>query len=125
MKIIDKIFMFHMAVADMDKSKEFYTDKLGFIVTNDYGQGDQHWVSLDIPGGAPSLNLTTSHENMKPGTMKLYLSTPDIKAAYEELKTKGAKPATEITDDLYGPGSGVKWFSLNDPDGNKLMIVQS
>lgn len=117
--------MFHMAVTDMDKAKAFYTETLDFTVRNEYGQGDHQWVSLDVPGGAPSVNLTTFHENMKPGTMKLYLSTPDIKAAYEELKTKGVKPATEITDDLYGPGSGVKWFSLNDPDGNNLLIVQS
>ena len=28
---------------------------------------------------------------MKPGSMKLYLSTPDIEAAYKELKAKGFK----------------------------------
>ena len=87
---VEKILMFHMAVTDMAKAKEFYADKLGFKVTKDSGQGDQHWVSLEAPGGGPSLNLTTMHENMKPGTMKLYLSTPDIEAAYQELKAKGS-----------------------------------
>jgi catechol 2,3-dioxygenase-like lactoylglutathione lyase family enzyme len=116
--------MFHMAVTDMAKAKAFYAEKLGFKVTSDYGQGDQHWVSLDAPGGGASLNLTTMHENMKPGTMKLYLSTPDIEAAYQELKAKGVK-VNEVKDDLYGPGSGVKWFGLSDPDGNKWLIVQS
>jgi catechol 2,3-dioxygenase-like lactoylglutathione lyase family enzyme len=120
----EKILMFHMAVTDMAKAKAFYAEKLGFQVTNDYGQGDQHWVSLDAPGGGASLNLTTMHENMKPGTMKLYLSTPDIEAAYQELKAKGVK-VNEVKDDLYGPGSGVKWFDLRDPDGNKWLIVQS
>jgi len=40
MKIIDKLTMFYMAVSDMDKAKEFYVDKLGFKVTNDYRQDD-------------------------------------------------------------------------------------
>jgi catechol 2,3-dioxygenase-like lactoylglutathione lyase family enzyme len=121
---VEKILMFTMAVTDMAKAKEFYADKLGFQVTSDFGQGDQHWVSLNAPGGGASLNLTTMHENMKPGTMKLYLSTPDIAAVYQELKTKGVK-VNEVKDDLYGPGSGVKWFGLRDPDGNQWLLVQS
>ena len=32
METINKIIMFHMAVNDMDKSKEFYSNKLGFKV---------------------------------------------------------------------------------------------
>ena len=28
-------------------------------------------------------------------------------------------------DDRYGLGSGVKWFSIKDPDGNIWMIAQS
>src|SRR5690242_5567314 len=95
----EKIMMFHMAVTDMAKAKAFYADTLGFQVTRDFGQGDQHWVSLDAPGGGASLNLTTALENMQPGTMKLYLSTPDIEAAYQELTAKGARPTSEIRDD--------------------------
>jgi len=59
----------------------------------------------------------------KPGTMQLYLSTPDIQAAYNTLRSKGVK-VTEIKDNLYGPGSGTKWFSLEDPDGNQWLIWQ-
>jgi predicted enzyme related to lactoylglutathione lyase len=117
---VEKILMFHMAVTDMAKAKEFYAEKLGFKVTKDYGQGDQHWVSLDAPGGGASLNLTTMHENMKPGTMKLYLSTPDIEAAYKELKAKGVEPTSEITD-----VNGVKYAGFSDPDGNQWLLVQS
>jgi len=117
---VGKILMLHMAVSDMAKAKAFYSDQLGFRVTRDYGQGDQHWVSLDAPEGGASLNLTTMHENMKPGTMKLYLSTPDIEATYKELKTKGVEPTSEITKDGWGT-----WFGVSDPDGNRWLIVQS
>ena len=117
---VEKILMFTMAVTDMAKAKEFYADKLGFKVTQDYGQGGQHWVSLAAPGGGASLNLTTMHENMKPGTMKLYLSTPDIEATYKELKAAGVEPTSEIADDGWG-----KWFGISDPDSNQWLIVQS
>ncbi|GCF09626.1 VOC family protein [Dictyobacter arantiisoli] len=120
----EKISMLTIAVTEMAKAKAFYAEQLGFRVTKDFGQGDQHWVSLELPGGGASLNLTTMHENMQPGTMKLYLATSDLEAAYNELKAKGAK-VNEVKDDLYGPGSGVKWFEISDPDGNRWLVVQA
>ncbi|GHO60966.1 glyoxalase [Ktedonobacter robiniae] len=116
--------MLTIAVTEMAKAKAFYAEQLGFRVTKDFGQRDQHWVSLELPGGGASLNLTTMHENMQPGTMKLYLATSDLEAAYNELKAKGAK-VNEVKDDLYGPGSGVKWFEISDPDGNRWLVVQA
>ena len=120
----EKILMVMIAVTDMAKAKAFYAEQLGWSVTTDYGQGNQHWVTLSLPGGGASLTLSTMHGNMKPGTMHLYLSTSDIEAAYHELKAKGVK-VNDVKDDLYGPGSGVKWFSLSDPDGNQWLVAQS
>ncbi|PKO12000.1 MAG: glyoxalase [Chloroflexi bacterium HGW-Chloroflexi-10] len=126
MKIIDKLTMFYMAVSDMNKAKEFYVDKLGFKVTNDYRQDDAHWwVSLDLPGGGTTFTISTDHGNIKPGGMQLYVSSPDIQAAHKLLTEKNVQSTSEIKDDLYGPGSGVKWFDLNDPDGNRWLIWQS
>lgn len=126
MQVIDKLVMFHLAVSDMDKTKAFYEEKLGCKVTNDQAYGEQRWVSMELPGGGVSMNLTTVHENMKPGTYKLYLSSPDVAAAYEALVSKGVKPAKELADDWgkwEGNGEGGKWFALNDPDGNQLVII--
>jgi len=122
MPTLDKLIMLSMAVNDMAKSKEFYEHTMGFKVTTDFGQGDKHWVSLELPSGGISITLTTAHENMKPGTMKLYVSTPDIEATHNKLSSEGA---SEVANDLYGPGSGVKWFSIDDPDGNLWLIVES
>jgi len=125
MKAFDKLVMISVAVSDMPKAKDFYADKLGFRIISDYRQNDNNWwVSLELPGGGASITLTTAHENMKPGAMKLYLSTPDIQAAYEQLTAKNVKLTNGISDDLYGPGSGVKWLGFDDPDGNQWITMQ-
>jgi catechol 2,3-dioxygenase-like lactoylglutathione lyase family enzyme len=124
MQLVNKLAMFHMAVTNMDAAKEFYADKLGLKVTNDKAFGDKRWISLELPGGGTSINLTTEPENLKPGTMKLYLSSSDVEASYKELISKGVKPSKEIADD-WGKwdGESGKWFELSDPDGNRLLII--
>jgi catechol 2,3-dioxygenase-like lactoylglutathione lyase family enzyme len=119
----DKITMTIMAVGNMDKSKEFYTQDLGFKTTKDYSQGGQRWVNIVPPGGGTSITLSTYFGSTRPGTMQLYLSTADIQAAHDDLAAKGVI-VSKISDDLYGPGSGVKWFSLSDPDGNHWIVWQ-
>jgi catechol 2,3-dioxygenase-like lactoylglutathione lyase family enzyme len=120
---IDNLMMFSLAVSDMREAKAFYVDKLGLKVASD-NRGDDHnwWVSLTTPDGGVSIVLTTSHENMKSGTMKLYFATSDIAAAHKELSEKGVK-VEEVKNDLFGPGSGVKWFHVEDPDGNQVLLV--
>jgi uncharacterized glyoxalase superfamily protein PhnB len=75
---------------------------------------------MEFPGGGTSINLTNVYENMQPGTMKLYLSTPDIEAAYKELKSKGVKLTHEITRAGWGTS-----FDFRDPDGNQWLVVQA
>lgn len=120
----EKISMLQMAVTDMAKAKVFYAEQLGWSVTTDYGQGAHHWVSLELPGGGATLTLSTMHGHMKPGTMALYLSSSDIQATYKEFKAKGVE-VNDIQNDLYGPGSDVKWFRISDPDGNVWQVHQS
>jgi catechol 2,3-dioxygenase-like lactoylglutathione lyase family enzyme len=120
----DRLIMVMVAVTDTAMSKAFYAEQLGWSVTTDYGNGDRHWVSLQLPGGGATLTLSTMHEHMKPGTMTLYVSTSNIEEAFNEVKGKGVE-VDEVKDDLYGPGSGVKWFAFQDPDANRWLMVQS
>jgi len=125
MQTVNKLMMFYMAVSDMPKAKEFYVDKLGLKVTTDYRQDDNRWwVSLIPPEGGVTITLSTFHGNTKPGTMNLYFATSDITAAHKELSNKGVQ-VNDVKDDLFGPGSGVKWFDLEDPDGNQVKLVQA
>ena len=126
--VANKLTMVSVVVSDMKRAKEFYAEKLGLEVATDYRQNDDNWwVTLTLPGGGASITLarssTTSNEPPKPGTLGFYLSTSDIAAAHQELNEKGVKPS-EIQDNLYGPGSGVKFFQLQDPDGNQVTFAQ-
>jgi catechol 2,3-dioxygenase-like lactoylglutathione lyase family enzyme len=126
MTAIGRLTQLMMGVTDMEESKRFYADVLGFAVTVDYGKGNAHWVNLSLPDGGVTLTLTTFlGDLLQPGTMSLYVAASDIQQAYDELTARGIKPTDEISDDLYGPGSGVKWFRFADPDGNVLTIAQS
>ena len=127
MQVVNKLMMLGMNVSDMPKAKAFYADKLGLKVTTDYRKDDDNWwVALASPEGGASITLAraTGYENMKPGTMTLYFETSDIDAANKELSSKGVK-VNEVQDDLFGPGSGVRWFNLEDPDGNQVILAQA
>ncbi len=125
---VNRLSMVSVVVSDMKKAKEFYAEKLGLEVATDYRQNDDNWwVTLTLPGGGASITLarssTTSNEPPKPGTLGFYLSTSDIAAAYKELNEKGVKTG-EVRDNLYGPGSGVKFLQFQDPDGNQVTFAQ-
>lgn len=125
MQIINKPIMFVVAAADMPKLKTFYADKLGMKVTSDYKQDDNNWwVTLDFPEGGVTITLSTNYENLQPGTMKLYFATSDITAAHKALSDEGVT-VSDVKDDLFGPGSGARFFDLEDPDGNHILVTEA
>jgi catechol 2,3-dioxygenase-like lactoylglutathione lyase family enzyme len=126
--MVNKFTMVSVVVGDMKKAKEFYADKLGLEVATDYRQNDDNWwVTLTFPGGGASMTLarssTTHNEPPKPGALGIYLSTSDIAAAHKALNEKGVQTG-EVRDNLYGPGSGVKFIQFQDPDGNQVTLAQ-
>ena len=127
MQTFNKVIMVSIAVRDMKKAREFYAEKLGLAIATDFRRSDDNWwVTLTLPGGGTALTLARSSSVKKttePGTLSFYLSTSDIAAAHKELNEKGVK-TSEVMDDLYGPGSGVKFFQVKDPDGNQVTFAQ-
>jgi catechol 2,3-dioxygenase-like lactoylglutathione lyase family enzyme len=122
-QIVNKLSMFTLAVSDMPKAKAFYSDTLGLKVTQDYRQDDQNWwVTLTSTEGGVSINLARYGDDIvKPGSVGLYFKTSDLATAHKELSGKGIK-VSDIQDDLFGPGSGVKFFQLEDPDGTQVTL---
>ncbi len=126
MQIVNKLMMLSLGVSDMAEAKAFYADKLGLKVAMDYRQDDDNWwVSLTLPEGGTSITLARATGfNKKLGKITLYFETSDIDAAHKELSDRGVK-VNEVKEDLFGPGSGVKWLNLEDPDGNQLILAQA
>jgi catechol 2,3-dioxygenase-like lactoylglutathione lyase family enzyme len=118
MATFDKLIRFHMAVGDMDLAKEFYTEKLGFNVVNEITQDGDRWAFLALPNDAVSVLLTTESTFMKPGTMKLYLTSPDVEAAYQELSTRGVGLPSPVKHDRW-----ATWFDFLDPEGNRVVVT--
>jgi catechol 2,3-dioxygenase-like lactoylglutathione lyase family enzyme len=128
MQSVNGLSMVSVVVSDMKKAREFYAEKLGLEVATDYRQNDNNWwVTLKFPGGGSLITLArssaTSNEPPEPGTLGFYLATSDIAAAHKQLNEKGVKTG-EVRDDLYGPGSGVKFLQFQDPDGNQVTFAQ-
>ncbi len=127
-QIANKFIMVSIAVSDMKKAREFYAEKLGLEIVTDYRRSDDNWwVTLTPHGGGASITLARTSavkKTTEPGTLSFYFSTSDIAASHKALSEKGVQP-NEVKDDLYGPGSGVKWFNLNDPDGNQVLVAQT
>ena len=105
-------------VADVDRSKSFYTEKLGFVLDHDveYIPG-MRVVQLTPPGSAASVVIGTGMTSMAPGSLEgLQLVVPDIGATRAELLSRGAD-ISEVQD-----MGGVQFAYFSDPDGNRWVI---
>jgi uncharacterized glyoxalase superfamily protein PhnB len=125
-------------VHDQDEALAFYTQKLGFEVRSDVtmaemgdfrwltvgsaGQDDFSIVLMAIPG--PPVMSPDSAEEVKALMAKgfagtVFLTTEDVRAAYEELKARGVEFTEELQERPYGIDSGFR-----DPSGNSFRLTQ-
>jgi uncharacterized glyoxalase superfamily protein PhnB len=125
-------------VHDQDEALAFYTQKLGFEVQVDVtlaemgnfrwltvgpaGQPDFAIVLMAIPG-PPVMDAETAEQvrtlMAKGFAGTVFLTTDDIQASYEELKSRGVEFSEEPEDRPYGIDSGFR-----DPSGNSLRLTQ-
>ncbi|MBT2596187.1 VOC family protein [Arthrobacter sp. ISL-72] len=105
-------------VADVDRAKSFYSEKLGFVLDHDVEHiPGMRVVQLTPPGSAVSIVIGTGMTGMAPGSLEgLQLVVPDINAVRSELLGRGA----EISD-IQDMG-GVLFAHFSDPDGNRWVI---
>lgn len=111
-------------VADVDRAKAFYTDKLGFVDDVDVRPTEgMRFVQLTPPASAFSILLSTGMREiseMTPGAAKgMHLVVPDLETARDELAQRGVE-VTEIEE----VGPGVRYVYLTDPDGNFWMVQE-
>jgi catechol 2,3-dioxygenase-like lactoylglutathione lyase family enzyme len=107
------------SVSDVDVSKAFYSDVVGFAVDHDISPGPgTRVVQLTPPGSLCSIVIGEGMPLGEPGTTKgAQLVVDDIDAAREELVGRGLQ-ITEVQQlgPEGAPGSRFAFFA--DPDGN-------
>ena len=113
-----KLELVPLPVADVERAKAFYMDKVGFNLDHDVRNGELRVVQLTPPGSACSIVIGKGIVNTPPGSVKLlHLVVPDIRAARAELVARGVK-VTEVQD----LGGGISMAYFDDPDGNSWAV---
>ena len=119
-------------VADVDRAKAFYADRVGFHVDHDtrIGQGVRV-VQLTPPGSGCSIVVGDGLvPDMPPGSLKgLQLVVPDIHAARAELVARGVEVSeVQVLGENPVPGGdpldNVGFVYFTDPDGNAWAVQQ-
>lgn len=106
-------------VSDVDRSKAFYTEQLGFVLDHDVEHiPGMRVVQLTPPGSPTSIVIGTGMTAMAPGSLEgLQLVVPDMGGVRDELLRRGAV-VSEVQD-----LGGVLFAQFHDPDGN-LWVLQ-
>lgn len=115
-----------LQVYDMPASLRFYRDVLGSEVlatSPKLGEDRCHWVMLRLGGVELMLNTAYEFDEERPvppdparvaahDDTILYFACPDVDAAYEELRRKGAAVTAPAVMRY-----GMKQIDVRDPDG--------
>jgi catechol 2,3-dioxygenase-like lactoylglutathione lyase family enzyme len=109
-----------LPVSDVDRAKDFYTDKVGFNLDHDHEVSDEvRFVQLTPPGSACSIAVGKGISDAEPGSARgLQLVVADIQEAHSHLAGRGV----EVSDVQDFPWGSFVFFS--DPDGNGWAVQQ-
>jgi catechol 2,3-dioxygenase-like lactoylglutathione lyase family enzyme len=133
--MITKLQVTTIYVLDKDEALDFYVNKLGLEVGDDFTQGSYRWLTVRVPGdsgvavsleepGPPLHDDATGaqlRELVTKGALNgLVFQTDDTRGLYETLRARGVTDFTqEPTDHFYGTDMGIR-----DPFGNAIRILQ-
>ena len=126
-----KLELVAVPVSDVDRAKEFYVEKAGFLAEHDFQVKDGlRFVQLTPPGSACSISIGKGLSKMEPGSLQgLQLCVTDIDAARRQLVAAGVDitPVRYIEDGEWKDGHGGPWNSFaffSDPDGNGWAVQE-
>ena len=125
-------------VHDQDEALEFYTKKLGMEVRQDVTVpelGNFRWLTVG-PAGTPDVSIVLmaipgppvmdpeTAEQVKDLMAKgfagaIFLTTDDVYADYEQLKSRGVEFTEDPEERPYGIDTGFR-----DPSGNSFRLTQ-
>jgi catechol 2,3-dioxygenase-like lactoylglutathione lyase family enzyme len=105
---------------DVDRSKEFYVERVGFNVDHDVEPGNgMRVVQLTPPGSACSIVVGVGISDPDaPRVLNLHLVVDDVEEARAQLASNGVQmsPVSDM--------GGVKYAFFSDPDGNSWALQE-
>jgi lactoylglutathione lyase len=123
-----RIRFFHvsLAVEDLDRSIDFYVNKLGFKLLRTQDVRFQKMAFIATGDGEPIIELV---QIIKPlpgmkteGFLHLGLFADDVDTIYKESREKGVE--WSASPRRYGPGAPYLGFAT-DPDGYEIEILEN
>jgi catechol 2,3-dioxygenase-like lactoylglutathione lyase family enzyme len=115
-----KLQLIPLPVTDLERSKAFYVDTIGFDLDHDVEPGNgMRIIQLTPPGSACSIAFGTGMGTEDSAPVKnLHLVVEDIEAIRKALAGRGL----EISD--INDMGGVKYAFFSDPDQNTWALQQ-
>jgi catechol 2,3-dioxygenase-like lactoylglutathione lyase family enzyme len=115
-----RLELVQVPVSDVDRAKDFYTDKAGFNADHDHHVSDEiRFVQLTPPGSPTSIAIGKGLSDMQAGSVQgLQLVVSDIDAARAELVDRGVE-VTEVETFAWG-----RFVFFSDPDGNGWAVQE-
>ena len=117
-------------VTDVDRSKAFYTEKLGFRVDSDLMSGPMRVVQLTPPGSNCSITIGPLVVDEVPESSARYqLVVDDVEAARKQLLDRGVDVGEVTQFGAQGPqpghgGNYNAFVFFEDPDGNNWAVQE-
>jgi catechol 2,3-dioxygenase-like lactoylglutathione lyase family enzyme len=123
-----------LPVSDVDRAKEFYTEKVGFNLDVDTSPKEGfRVVQMTPPGSACSVTIGTGITDAVPGSVVgLHLVVKDILAAREDLTGRGVEVSEirHMGPEGWEPGPQPdrsdygSFADFKDPDGNTWILQE-
>jgi catechol 2,3-dioxygenase-like lactoylglutathione lyase family enzyme len=112
-------------VADQDAAVAFYTGQLGWDLRSDvaFGEGDMagRWVEVAPPGSVAVLAVNVAWDGSAPGGGAIGVEATDVRGERARL----AEAGIEVGEFMGGDGPVPLMFSVSDPDGNTIWVVEA
>jgi len=102
-------------VSDMQRSVDFYTERLGLALKARYGD---EFAVLEAPGVRIGLHPAKGTQQ-KPGSISLGLGVDDVEAGRKHLQARGVAFKGDIVSD-----PPMRLAFLTDPDGVELYLAE-
>jgi catechol 2,3-dioxygenase-like lactoylglutathione lyase family enzyme len=122
---ISNIGVAMFTISDQDAAIAYYTQTLGWELRADIPFGDEggnRWVEVAPRGSAARLALNPPMGDWQPGGSSIGVETADVEAEYARAQATDGVTTGEL---MGGQGPVPRMFSIADPDGNHIWVVQS